>query len=267
MALPSTKLTWAGCQRLFLCLLAICVVVQGHASGQRHQHDHRHDHHRHWRRDGQPRAPSSSSSAVPSTSTTSMSLVDAQAVVNAALQAVAVMNQGRVDNPQRNKYQFGNASVTENHSPAPLLPYTQTTGEVVRRAGSGNTTSGNANTYAYTIPEQVAEAARLLAEASPQIPVPRNEEKIAQIVREKRKPVNDTNMPKQVLRRSNGFGSYVSGDSNLESHSLPGSSQSELRKRSDEDFWLATITQTGESPFAPAGYKVSCAGTLITAVC
>ncbi|OOF91492.1 glycoside hydrolase family 55 protein [Aspergillus carbonarius ITEM 5010] len=101
--------------------------------------------------------------------------------------------------------------------------------------------------FRYCIPRQVAEAARIVAEASP-LPLPSDYGvDIAQISNRYRGSSSpDTNAPPQKHQASSGLrpssASAIGPQTTVEAQST--------------EFWMTAIEQRGSSPFAPAGYKV-----------
>lgn len=106
--------------------------------------------------------------------------------------------------------------------------------------------------FSYTISPELAKAARIAAESSPE-PLPSHHDAdIAQIVGKYRAKQNDTNKPPQTYVSPNG----LDGGMILDATAPEDSEKSELRKRSSDDFWLIEMSDSGSSPFAPEGYKV-----------
>ncbi|GAB1214598.1 hypothetical protein ATERTT37_003762 [Aspergillus terreus] len=190
----------------------------------------------------------------------SLSLSEAQELVKNAHEALKVANKGLLEYPQWNQYGFQQDNNAERLQKAPDLAYEGPTAfqafhSRVKLDSAGlEATIQNGTAFRYTISPDLAEAARLVAEASPS-PIPSDYGvDIAKIVGQYRVTPNDTTMPQQVHRGPNGLDGYVPGPTNTPK--VTGSTYSELRKRASEtDFWLTRIAQRGLSPFAPAGYK------------
>ncbi|RAL06587.1 pectin lyase-like protein [Aspergillus homomorphus CBS 101889] len=169
------------------------------------------------------------------------------------------MNQGRLANPQLNEYKFESDSSVRQTDTAPALDYEN--GSVTAETSHGETLNATKRSnnergqkYTYTIPPELAEAARVVAEAYPQsLPTDYGVD-IAAVVAEYR-PYrhNDTNVPAQKYQQPNGLDGYVhrvSIEDSLETQ------RTKLKKRSTTDFWLTTMGDSGSSPYAPDGYKV-----------
>ncbi|PYH80406.1 pectin lyase-like protein [Aspergillus uvarum CBS 121591] len=188
-------------------------------------------------------------------------------MVRKAQEALAVMNPGRLANPQWNEYKFKSDAAPRDGEMAPALDYESGAMAAdaslhARLNATKRSSEEGDQKYTYTIPPELVEAARLVAEASPQ-PLPTDYGvDIAAIVAQYRPyKNNDTNVPKQKHQRPNGLdGSYIpsvpSGDDSPEKPHV------ELRKRSSagNEFWLTAMGDTGSSPFAPEGYKASTNG-------
>lgn len=165
------------------------------------------------------------------------------------------MNQGRLSHPQRNQYKFSNASVSETYVPAPPLDYNSSTGSITARANSASAKQ-NASDFAYTISPELAQAAKIVAEGTTHADADGSDTDIAQIIAKYRVPKNDTNTPWQTHVAPNGLGGFIPYNAQMPLISINETSSHSLAERSEGDFWLTEIAQNGESPFAPAGYKV-----------
>jgi hypothetical protein len=164
------------------------------------------------------------------------------------------MNKGRLAYPQWNSYQFQPDS--DGFQPAPTLDYNNdlpVEAADIRLNATKRSNEGSKQ-FMYTISPELAEAARLVAEASP-LPLPGDYGvDIGKVIGQYRvQKTNDTNIPQQQYLKPNGLDGYVPAVTT----SQPALERTELRKRATNDFWLTTMEQRGSSPFAPAGYKVS----------
>lgn len=227
---------------------------------------HGHNHHIHKPRDSTDNPSHSALSSVvsasvssPSSQTSAMSLFEANAIVNDALKVAAALNKGRLNNPQRNTYSFRNGAANDMYVPAPPLNSSATamngTAGLLKRSNGTNATAD----FAYTIPPNIAEAARIVAEAVSQealggIDIDID---IAQILGEYRTKKNDTNAPRQAYVASTGLEGFIPSNAQLPLVAVNGTNSQIVEKRSDADFWLTEIAQNGYSPYAPAGYKVN----------
>lgn len=98
----------------------------------------------------------------------------------------------------------------------------------------------------------MVEAARIVAESTPQVPTG-NHSDVAGSIREKYShKLADSYRPPKLQRPEGGLSRYGDGietSSNESSH--------HVIKR-DYGFWMADMAQLGSSPYAPSGYKVRC---------
>lgn len=172
---------------------------------------------------------------------------------------VAERNKARLENPAFNKHEFGSPEeLVEQTRPAPPLdidavPLNGTLRRRQDQEGEGEEEDTQADPSPYTLPPEVIEAARLVAESTPQIPTG-DQADVAAAIREKYShKLADTNRPPQ-LKKPEGklsvFGDGVEYGSNVTA-----GSSSTLSKRDDE-YWMVEMAQLGEAPYAPSGYQV-----------
>ncbi|KAM0188779.1 hypothetical protein ACHAPI_010388 [Fusarium lateritium] len=165
---------------------------------------------------------------------------DAQALVEQALKVLAVVNKDRIENPVFNENKRENPD--EEYKPAPLLDYETDPQEIrasriARRGESNSTVLGS-----YRIPKELAEAAAIVAESTPQKPKGDHED-VAARIRKKYTPafLNDTNTPEELQAPEGRLSTYA-GEG--------------LEKRAS-GYWLIDDQKfPGVSPFSPSGYKV-----------
>jgi hypothetical protein len=111
--------------------------------------------------------------------------------------------------------------------------------------------------YGYSIPDELRQAAKLVAESTPPSPSTGNHSAIAALMDEKYGTGNkDTHVPVQAFRTYNGLSQIVL-DKNDTMPVYDLESEESLEKRSAASWWMAIMTQRGNSPYAPSGYKVS----------
>jgi hypothetical protein len=138
------------------------------------------------------------STAVSLPSVIPSSLSEAERLIQKAQQALSVMNKRRLAYPQWNTYQFQPDSV--GFQPAPTLDYNNN-GPVdaadIRLNATKRSNEGSKQ-FMYTISLELAEAARVVAEASP-LPLPGDYGiDIGKIIGQYRvHKTNDTNIPQQ----------------------------------------------------------------------
>ena len=165
---------------------------------------------------------------------------------------MAELNKARLENPAFNKVEFlPSEDLAELGKPAPpidlnVVPGNGTASELTRREETGAADPATP----YTLPPEVIEAARIIAESTPQAPTG-NHSDVAASIREKYShKLADSYRPPKLQRPEGGLSKYGDGieiRSNESSH--------HFIKR-DYGFWMADMAQLGSSPYAPAGYKV-----------
>ena len=182
------------------------------------------------------------------------------------MKALVTANKLRLNNPQRNKYAFGSASeILVGLKLAPPLDYGQNGTALnsslsarrhLHHRSTNNSSiaanaSGSNGSFAYTIPTELADAARIVAESKSPVPSIAN----LTISSMPLPGTNDTNAMKQALIHPDGLHGWAPGV--LPSIvSAQNATDDAIEKRASSTFWLANIQQNGQSPFAPAGYKV-----------
>ncbi|KAL2811038.1 pectate lyase superfamily protein-domain-containing protein [Aspergillus granulosus] len=257
-----------GGHSLFSYLLLVCFAVLVRAGGHGHGHGHALHHLQHQLRRNS-HDPVSSAVHVPSPSPHPGSGVsEATVMVSKALEALAVINKLRLETVKHNNYTLAEPDqITGERINAPPLDYSEdtvshlmTANHLLSRDDSGPMDGESQKSFTYRIPDDLAEAARILAESSPPSPSTGEHAALAATVHAKhRSKTNDTNRPPQKLRQPNGLFEHVPDQTVIESPPAAISSHSSnLGKRaaSGSDFWMANMEQLGESPFAPDGYKV-----------
>ena len=208
----------------------------------RADHGHLHHSHLHHKRDN----------------TTATGSEDALTLVKNALAVLKEVNKHRTENPNFNKDDFSGPG-DETREPAQPLDYSTgavKTARLQSRDSAANNTSGN---IPYRIPSELAEAARIVAESTVNKPSG-DQPQVAARIREKYgKGRRDTNTPPQALVKSNGLYDYLAFGSGGSTDEVQNNktAQAELKKRdAASEYWMASVDQNGQSPFAPSGYKV-----------
>jgi hypothetical protein len=191
-------------------------------------------------------------------STGNVTVKDPQQLIQHALAALAVVNKARIENPYFNIYEFNsNISVSSGNTAAPLdvsLGSLQNSTTKKARDAASNSSAKNTLRKSYSIPLELAEAARVLAESTPQTPTGNQPEVATNIRKKYASKVNDTNQPAQKLVHATGLLGY-----GPETGLVPADNETAtlLAKRAPATtFWMANIEQRGSSPFGPTGYKV-----------
>ncbi|KAJ4156154.1 hypothetical protein LMH87_001367 [Akanthomyces muscarius] len=168
----------------------------------------------------------------------------AAALISQALRTLEKINLARFESPVFNKYEFKlqEEDAAGSSKLAQPLRYLPDEKHAVRR--SNITSDGTQNVTSYTIPDELRQAARDLAESTAQVPSG-DHEQIAREMREKYSSgmTNDTEVP-QSLDAPEGRLSVFADDA------------AGVGKR-DTGYWLIDDQSfPGQSPFAPAGYRV-----------
>ncbi|KAF3492429.1 LysM domain-containing protein [Arthroderma uncinatum] len=190
---------------------------------------------------------------------------DAEKLIQRVKDALRVVNKGRIDNPHFNKYEFKPVSAALKTSRYQDLPSLFTLADAIFDKNpshyaltdrSAASKAIAAKDFAYSVPQELAEAAKLVAESSPPSRLSNEPSQVAARVQEKYKlQVNDTNTPPQAHIHPNGLDGYIEPVDDIQMP-LMSSNSSAIDKRAARNFWMADLPQRGASPFAPAGYKV-----------
>ncbi|KAG7286304.1 hypothetical protein NEMBOFW57_008612 [Staphylotrichum longicolle] len=154
---------------------------------------------------------------------------------------IAQKNKARLENPSFNKHEFlAPEELAKLGNPAPPL-------DLNVLPGDNSTVAARVKRrHPYTLPDEVIEAARIIAESVPQIPTGDQP---------------DAYRPAKLQRPMGGLGrfgdgvEYSSNSTAVESASDGPNDASQVAKR-DYGYWMADMPQLGASPYAPAGYKV-----------
>lgn len=201
------------------------------------------------------------------TTSSNMTLSEAHAIVSAAQAAMKITNHLICSEPQRNTYRLLNSTEREQtRKPAPSLDYAvsttySTSRRHVARSDENGAVSEGADSTAkpYVVPSEVAEAARIVAQSQTIALETESMTRGSELRRKWRRRANDTNVPQQAIRRADGLREYVPAESYaLVTSSNVSQSEEVLAKRAkSSSFWLETLEQRGQAPFAPSGYKVN----------
>lgn len=194
-----------------------------------------------------------------------MTLDEAKDIVSKFQEAMARANAAIRENPHRNNYTvYNKTDIQDAAKPAPYLTYdsgTNISSDATRRLRHrvvyNDTAPTNSSGLSYTIPPEVVEAARLVAEAHPPDASADEYDAVVARMKEKYAPKNnDTNAMPQVLQAPSGLLEFVGNATGTNTTTKSASASSATAKRAAADFWMENISQSGSSPFAPAGYKV-----------
>lgn len=232
--------------RLLPCIWLLSLLgflVQGSQHGQ---HPHHELHHRHKRALLTPEAIGLGDVRAPD------KVSEAADTVERALQVLKVANKHRLENVQYNRYEF--ASVSEirgsglNSAP---LKYSENMvkmlSNIQSRAVGG--ASASPEQYSYSIPQELRDAARVVAESTHLSPTGNHSAVAARMRTKYGTNVSDTLVPPQAVRDS-GIYEFRPTEMDL-MYSATG-----LDKRASSSWWMADMEQRGVSPYAPEGYKV-----------
>lgn len=232
--------------RLFLFLLYMPIAVL--ATG--HHHSHLHSHHK--------RASNNSSHD-------GSSLQAARKLLAAGQAAMAHANRAIIANPRPNRLEVLNSTeLRKTQKAPPPLDYRNITSKSLKARDSGNGTSKDLR---YSVPDELIQAARLLSENWK----PSSEELdggYAADVQHLKDTFlyknNDTNMMPPMLQYDSGLikpvheppSAFRYSENETDIDYASDGKDGNLHKRASSDWWMATISQRGSSPFAPSGYQV-----------
>lgn len=209
-------------------------------------------------------------------SNVTLSLAEAQQIVDSFHEAMAIANAARRENPSGNSYTiYTPDEIEEAEKPAPYLDYDTADStaarklrrHLLRRQLSNGTmipdeeASSETTTHSYTIPPEVVEAAKLLAEANPPDTSSDEYDAIVASMKERFAPKNaDTNAMPQKMQRPSGLFEFVGNATEATPQPDDATFSNEepaLKKRIlASEFWMENIVQRGASPLAPTGYQV-----------
>ncbi|KAL6229037.1 pectate lyase superfamily protein-domain-containing protein [Aspergillus navahoensis] len=179
---------------------------------------------------------------------------DAASMVRNALAVLARVNRERVENPNFNQYIVKSPHQTEApESAATPLEYSAQAAKSARLEQRDTTTRGN---RAYSIPTELARAAKLVAESTDNTPSG-NQSDVAAAIRQKYgKGKRTTNTPEQILVQSNGLYDFQSFAETGNASLSEDNSDVSLQKRAPSQYWMPHMEKNGNSPFAPDEYKL-----------
>ncbi|CAM1509011.1 Fc.00g027500.m01.CDS01 [Cosmosporella sp. VM-42] len=176
-------------------------------------------------------------------------LESAKKLVEKGQSAMKIANAEILDRPQRS--QNDRVESARLYGPAPTLTYED------RKRDAQNTSE---YAWSYTVPEELVEAARIMAEASPPSTDGRAEyRERTEAIRKERHQQKDTFAMAPVLQKPNGLNNFedASETYRFSSNGSRGTpDDASIGKRSASTWWMAKIKQHGSSPYAPDGYKV-----------
>jgi len=196
------------------------------------------------------------------------SLASAQETVSLFQKAMAKANRALLGSPSPNVYRHLNRTeLQQARGTAKPLAY----GPSLRNDKEDD--ENLSNRASYTIPPEVINAARIMAEANP--PQPGNYRVLLRTLKKRRgvSHVNDTNIMAQRIQRPSGLVEYVPPDELAVTYQndtqVAGPPESEPQpnlfanpddeeSEENEIYWQETLPQLGRAPFAsdPATYQV-----------
>ena len=261
----------------FLLIFAICLAVQPLLA---HGHVHRASHgkaHELFHLQQHDRRNASSAAG-------NVTAGSAGDIIARFQQAMAAANQAILAAPKQNTPAVQNATTRRRQGlQAPPLDYSEdalrhANATVARRSALNSTAAGNQTSFdrqSYTVPAEVVEAARILAEANP-LPPTDYQALLADVnvrTAKRKAHFNDTNAMPQTTQRPSGLveyvraedlaitvqnGTQVAGPEQPDAGTDAGNDAGNARvsRRAATTFWMETITQRGTAPYAPADYKV-----------
>ncbi|KAJ5726246.1 uncharacterized protein N7483_007603 [Penicillium malachiteum] len=170
---------------------------------------------------------------------------DAADAVSRALKVLQYRNKLRLDNVQYSNYELATASESRSNPDSAPLDYSQKSVDSSMKSNNqtARRSSDTKDNYGYSIPPELREAARIVAESAPPSPSTGNHSAVAALMRAKYGTgVKDTSVPLQTYRTYNGLSDIVMDNQ----QSLLSGEQSEDErhaKRAASDWWMATMTQ------------------------
>ncbi|KAL4875747.1 pectate lyase superfamily protein-domain-containing protein [Aspergillus karnatakaensis] len=231
-----------GGQTLAVYLLILHLVIFSIALG-----DHSHNHHR--RHANQIGAKSLRNGTATD---------DPETMIKNALAVLAHVNKERVEHPNFNEYtsrkpnqvQVPSATVTP-------LPYSADAAEHAHLRSRDESSGPRRGSNAYSIPPELAAAARVVAETTDNTPSGNHSDVAAMMRLKYGEGKRHTNTPAQALVRSNGLYDFQSYAETTNTTLIEQTgNEDRLQKRAPSQYWMPHVTKDGQSPFAPEGYKV-----------
>lgn len=173
-------------------------------------------------------------------------------LVARALEVLGTQNGARLNNPNFNKNEFGPVGELQADK-SEFPPLLSANGSLTRRDNNNLTA-----VQGYSISPDLAEAARIVTEATPQTGTSDEQRAEIEAIRAKfTVSSNDTNVPQPAFVAFDGLNGLVLQDSLLTVAGNASESHAQtLQERDIQRYWMANIPQRGTSPFGPAGYKV-----------
>lgn len=243
----------------FLSLVWLAIQLALLVYGSQHGHQRYHGMHHQHKRDSSVSATAGHGASGTSSERAPLETFEAADMVARALQTLKSVNKLRLEHVQYNQYEFATPSVLRaSGMDAAPLTYSENTvkesNDVQMRDVGG--WSGAFDKHSYSIPPELREAARIMAEAAPQFPPRGNHSAVTARMRSKYgTEVPDTRVPAQVLQGQN-LHEFMSIEMDMMNSATGGARGRSLEKRVSSSWWMATMEQRGFSPFSPAGYKV-----------
>ena len=189
----------------------------------------------------------------------------ARKLLAAGQAAMAHANRAIIASPRPNRLEVLNSTELRRTQEAPPpLNYHNATAISLKVRNLGN---GTTEDLRYSVPNELIEAARLLSENWKPSPKDLGDSYAADVQHLKDNfmyKVNDTNMMPPILQYDSGLLKPVNEPPSAFRYSANESDiavnvvgeEGDVHKRATSDWWMATISQRGSSPFAPSGYKV-----------
>jgi hypothetical protein len=159
-----------------------------------------------------------------------------------------------VEHPSFNKYEF--RETARDPELAPFIELHTSNSTLKRR--QANNGSDDTATKNYRIPPELAEAARIVAESTPQVPTGNHSETVEALRLKYRPQTNDTNRP-EPLKTPEGALSIFGDDVALQNFQpvfQEDAHDKEKRQSGGSSYWMVGMGSQGSSPFGPSGYQV-----------
>jgi hypothetical protein len=219
---------------LFALLSFFFAQVVASSTRGAHSHQHHHLHRQHGSIQSDTHAQNANTTGRFSGASNS---THSERLVAQAIAAMTVANKARVEKPAFNTNEFATEEqLAAGKESAPPLDLTLSASKGgLRRRKDGSTVAP------YTISDELAAAAREIAESTPQIPKGDHADVAARVREKYRANTNDTNAPPREKRPEGRLGSY--------------GKDSGASKR-NAGYWMVDEASSGHAPLAGQDYKV-----------
>lgn len=185
-----------------------------------------------------------------------------QAMVARAQIALKSANKKRIENVHFNNYTFRYALTVPVI--APPLDYNSTSAQNIsmrrsNKLATNNSSDANSTGYTYSIPAELIQAAKVVADSEETLSQAMNHSTImANLVTKYGLRGNDTNRMPQATRNPDGLFRYVARGMGEQSYEIVSNETSALVSRAASTFWMANMAQNGQSPYVSKPFAANC---------